>query len=492
MRKIFLGLLPLAAAGFALANCDDVVTENPVTPPCTVDSAESAPGPGAGKTGKLDKLNHIVVLFLENHSYDNLYGEFDGGEGLAAAAKTAPQQDLDGGVYSNLPQPMNTEVTPPTPDDRFPINLPNAPFAIEKYVPADQGIPDLVHRWYQEQQQIHGGKMDRFAAVSDSKGLSLGFYHTAGLPIAAEAAKYTLCDHFFHAAFGGSFLNHQWLVAAASPVFPKAPTSALAVEDSKGNMTKDGFVTPHGCSVVNTSFTVNQPHPTSTPSEQLIPNQTHPTIGDRLDAASLDWAWYSGGWNDAIAGHPDAKFQFHHQPFAYFKSYADGTDAKKAHLKDEADFFAAAKDGKLPAVSFVKPIGGLNEHPGYAVLLDGEKHVLSLIDAVRNGPNWKDTAIIVTYDEHGGFWDHVAPPTTDKWGPGSRVPAIVISPYAKKGFIDNTPYDTTSILSTIEHRFGLDPLTSRDANATDMLNAFDFSQSSTPPPDPDAGGDGGP
>jgi phospholipase C len=481
MKAFFLRTIAAAIAlafGFSLANCEDDTSTMPVAAPCVPEDRPPGPGGGGAPTGTFAKINHFVVLFLENHSYDNLYGEFDGGEGIKNAK--VPQQDMDAGVYSYLPQPMNTDVTPAVPDDRFPVNLPNGPFPIEAYIPATAAIPDLVHRWYQEQQQIHGGKMDRFAAVSDAKGLSLGYYHTAALPLAKEAADYTLCDHFFHAAFGGSFLNHQWLIAAASPQFANAPVTTVAVEDSKGNMTKDGFVIPHGCYVVNTAFSTNQPHPAGIGSEQLVPNQTHPTIGDRLSDANIDWAWYSGGFKDALAGHPDAKFQFHHQPFVYFKRWADGTDEKAAHLQDETDFLAKAKAGTLPPVSFVKPIGGLNEHPGYAVLDEGEKHVIELIDAVRKGPNWKDTAIIVTYDEHGGFWDHVAPPTTDVWGPGSRVPAIVISPFAKRGFIDKTVYDTTSILATIEHRFGLAPLTTRDANATDLANAFDFSQPPAP------------
>jgi phospholipase C len=98
--------------------------------------------------------------------------------------------------------------------------------------------------------------------------------------------------------------------------------------------------------------------------------------------------------------------------------------------------------------------------------------LLSLINAVKNGPNWKDTAIVVTYDENGGFWDHVAPPTSDKWGPGTRVPAIVISPLARRHFVDHTLYDTTSILATIEHRWSLQPLGTRDANANDLRAAF--------------------
>ena len=93
---------------------------------------------------------------------------------------------------------------------------------------------------------------------------------------------------------------------------------------------------------------------------------------------------------------------------------------------------------------------------------------------MKNGPNWADTAVIVTYDENGGFWDHVAPPAGDAWGPGTRVPTLVISPFAKPGYVDSTPYEAASILALIEHRFGLDPLGTRDATAADLSNAFDF------------------
>jgi phospholipase C len=223
---------------------------------------------------------------------------------------------------------------------------------------------------------------------------------------------------------------------------------------------------------------VNNPHPPAsiTPTNQLVPNLAFPTIGDSLSAKQVSWAWYAGGWNDALAGNPDPNFQFHHQPFAFFANYADGTQAKTDHLKDEKDFLAAAAAGTLPAVSFVKPIGENNEHPGYADVITGENHTLDLIKAIKNGPNWHDTAIIITYDEHGGFWDHVAPPAGDKWGPGARVPTIIVSPYAKKGFVDKTPYDTMSILALIEHRWGLSPLGTRDAKAADLTNAFDFSK----------------
>jgi phospholipase C len=415
----------------------------------------------------INKVGHVVVIYLENHSFDNLYGQFAGATGLSAAtAANTIQVDANGTTYATLPAISGTSA--------FPTNLPNNYFNIDQYIPSDHETPDVLHRYYQEQMQIDGGKMDKFAAYNTSQGLAMGYYKTSLLPLLAMAQKYTLCDNFFHSAFGGSFLNHQWLIAAASPVFPNAPASLVAKLDGSGNVITDGAVTPDGY-VVNTSYTVNAPHPASADAATLVPNQTMPTIGDRLSDKSISWAWYSGGWDDALAGRPAATFQFHHQPFAYFAKYADGTQAKKDHLKDETSFVEAAKNGTLPSVSFIKPLGINNEHPGYSDVVTGESHTVELINDVLNGPNGKDAVIIITYDENGGFWDHVAPPVIDKkWGPGTRVPAIIISPFAKKGYVDHTQYETVSILSFIEKRWNLQPLTDRDKNANPMLNAFAF------------------
>jgi phospholipase C len=106
----------------------------------------------------------------------------------------------------------------------------------------------------------------------------------------------------------------------------------------------------------------------------------------------------------------------------------------------------------------------------------GEDHVVELLRALRSNPQWNETAVIITYDENGGFWDHVAPPVIDRWGPGSRVPTFVISPLARHGYVDHNTYDTSSILALIEHRWSLAPLSTRDAGANDMHAAFDFTQ----------------
>ena len=418
----------------------------------------------------MNQVKHVVVIYMENHSFDNLYGEFAGANGLYnATSANMIQTDSNNNVYAHLPAVIGSPNA-----SAFPTNLANKYFNIDQYVPAGQETPDVLHRYYQEQMQINGGKMDKYAVYnSNSKGLSQGYYQTSLLPMLPFAQKYVLCDNFFHSAFGGSFLNHMWLIAAASPVFPGAPSSIVTTLDGNGHPITDGAVTPDGY-VVNTSYTVNAPHPASANTSTLVPNQTIPTIGDRLNDKSVSWAWYSGGWNDALQGNPSSTFQFHHQPFAYFTNYADGTQAKKDHLKDEMEFMTAANNGTLPAVSFVKPLGAQNEHPGYSNVIDGENHAVALINAVLNGPNGKDAVIIITYDENGGFWDHVAPPVIDKWGPGTRVPAIIVSPFAKSGYIDHTQYETLSILSFIEKRWGLNPLNDRDKNANPLSNAFTF------------------
>jgi acid phosphatase len=420
------------------------------------------PGPAG-----INKVGHVIVIYMENHSFDNLYGQFEGAEGLAQASPESIEQlDKTGQPYTSLPAIPGKSV--------FPTNLPNTFFNIDQYIPSDQNSPDVVHAYYQEQMQINGGKMNKFAQYNTTGGLTMGYYKTSLLPLSVIAKQYTLCDHFFHSAFGGSFLNHQWLIAAASPVFPDAPASIIAKVDNSGHLITDGRVTPDKY-VVNTSYSVNLPHPKSADPATLVPNQTMPTIGDRLSDKKVSWAWYSGGWDNAMAGKPDVTFQYHHQPFVYFANYADGTAAKKEHLKDETEFLAAAKKGTLPSVSFVKPLGIDNEHPGYSNIANGESHAVELIDAVLAGPNGKDAVIIITYDEHGGFWDHVAPPVIDKkWGPGLRVPTIIISPFAKKNYVDHTQYETLSILSFIEQRWGLKPLNDRDGKANPLQNAFNF------------------
>ena len=424
----------------------------------------------------LEKIRHIIVIYQENWSFDGLYGRFPGAEGIANAGERIRQIKKDGTPYTTLPQPLDTSKKPPIPDARFPADLPVGPYDIAPYVPPHQKIGDIVNRALQEKRQINGGRMDGFVAWSENGGLALSYYDATNLPVSRLAQQYTLADHFFHSAFDGSLINHLWLVCACTPKWPDAPASLRIELDAQGAVVKDGSVTPDGY-VVHTVYPTNRPYPLSIKDPaQPMPLLNLPTIGDRLSEKGISWAWYSGGWNDAAGGHADALFQFHHQPFNYFYPYAEETTARVDHLKDIDDFLTALRAGNLPAVAFVKPIGADNEHPGYSDLSRGQQYAATLVKAVQNSPVWKDSVIIITYDEGGGRWDHVPPPSGDRWGPGVRVPAVIISPYAKRAFIDHTTYETTSILKLIQARWNLPPLGPRDAAANNLLNAFDFSQ----------------
>jgi len=444
-------------------------------------TAASAPAQQSQTAPTLQSaIQHVVVIYQENWSFDSLYGSFAGANGLRNASATIPQIDkLTGAPIRQLPQPL---IGNGMPDPDFPAGLPVQPYNASSYILPTALAGDLVHRFYQEQSQIDGGKMDKFVTWSDNPGLVFSNFDARLMPEGLLAKQYVLADNFFHSAFGGSLLNHHWLICACTPTFPNAPAGVVAKLDATGQLAldpsgkivQDGFVTPDGY-VVNTAYTVNAPHPASVPAAKLLPDQTNPTIGDRLSAAGISWKWYSAGWDNALAGNPDPLFQFHHQPFAYYQNYADGTAAKAAHLQDETNFLADLKAGKLPAVSFVKPLGTDNEHPGYASLAAGQQHVAALVAAVQASSAWPSTAIIITYDENGGRWDHVPPPGPfDRWGPGTRVPTIVISPWAKRGFVDHTEYETVSILALIEKRWALQPLGPRDAKANPLRNVFKF------------------
>jgi phospholipase C len=390
-----------------------------------------------------------------------------------------------------------------------------------------------VHRFYQEQYQLDGGRQDRYPTGSDAVGLTQGYYDTKSLPIyrylhSEHAPNYVVADHFFQAAFGGSFLNHQYLIAARAPVWPAPPAGMNSQLDAAGfpNATYPLYAPQPGVSYNDAALTqacpakpgldnsgfpvdangracgnyaVNTVQPGSPPRGSGTPmpliNDTDPNaanyetnIGDELSAKNVSWAWFAGGWNDANAGHPDPLFQYHHQPFNYFASFAPGTPMRAQHLRDEAEFVAAAEGSRrscrLKPVSFVKPVGAENEHPGYASEHTGSDHLVDLLKAVRSSRCARDTMVVVTYDEFGGQWDHVVPPgqgrhatpgPSDEYGPGTRIPALVISRSLRRSGVDHTPYDTTSILRTIEQQYGLAPLDTRfgrDARVNDMGHAL--------------------
>ncbi|MDD4933395.1 MAG: alkaline phosphatase family protein [Methylacidiphilaceae bacterium] len=422
-------------------------------------------------------FDHIILLFQENHSFDNLLGEFPGAEGISQAGTAAIQVDPSGIPYKELPPVLDDKEK--RADPRFPQNLPNRPFPLLSYVSLRELTPDPIHSFYHCQLQIAGGANNRYVAWGTAGALPMGYYETKRLPLFRLVQESTVLDHFFQSAFGSSFLNHIWLVSCQTPRWPGSPPSEWVAEpilDEAGRLVelrRDGRITPDGY-VVGSVQGAQAPHAAKTPQDQLLPPLTAPTIGDRLSEAGVSWAWYSGGWRDAVAGHPAPTFRFHHQPFAYFARYRPETPEGTLHLKDEEDFLADLKGGRLPSVCFVKLLGKDNEHPGYSNVEEGQRHVLSLIRAIQDSRYWSRCVILLTYDEYGGFWDHVAPPKGDRWGPGPRVPALLISPYARKGAVDHRAYETLSFLRLLEWRFGLKPLCDRDAKAANLAESLDW------------------
>ena len=477
----------------------------------------------------LARIKTIVVIYAENRSFDHLYGGFPGANGLAdATAGERTQLDHDG-----TPLPYLTVFgAGGKPDPRFP-SLPNEPFRIDAppiNMRLDQLAPSPIHAFYHSQEQINGGRNNMFAALSTVGGWTMGHFDGSQLRLWRWAQEYTLADNFFMGAFGGSFLNHQWLICACTPRFPEAPEAMHVRLDPDGKLLKKpgspsakngavdvysevklgqlGQVTPDGYAV-NTTQPPYQPSgippeaegnpdltdPKGTPlSGVALPPQRATTIGDTLSAKGGDWAWYAGGWNLALAdGRQPAKakrtviyssardslhFEPHHQPFNYFARFAPGTPDRAKHLKDGEDFLRDIGQGTLPAVAFYKRVGLLSEHPADADIATGDAHIADLLDRLRHSPQWDGMMVIVTYDENGGFWDHVAPPhgagRGDRFGPGTRIPTIIVSPFARRGFIDKTAYGTSSILKLITRRVDLTPLSGVREMQGDLTTALDL------------------
>jgi acid phosphatase len=472
----------------------------------------------------LSRIETIVVIYAENRSFDHLYGLFPGANGIAnATMEQKTQRDHDGSVLPYL-QVWGADGKP---DPNLP-RLPNEPFRIDRPPvdkKADQVLISPIHAYYHNIEQINGGRNDMFAAISTVGGWTMGYFDGSGMKLWQWAKDYTLADNFFMGAFGGSYLNHQWLVCACTPEFKDAPKEMRAALDADGKLQKtpdspsarEGAVHMRtgGAQVTPDGYSVNTTQPPYQPSgvppapdgsldladpkgaprmAQPLPPQTAKTIGDTLSAKGVSWAWYAGGWNAALADGkrpPTEKrsviytradsamnFQPHHQPFNYYLRYAPGTAERAQHLKDGEDLIRDIAAGTLPKVALYKPVGVLNQHPAYTDIMSGDAHIADLLEKLTKSPQWQRMVVIVTYDENGGFWDHVPPPSGpgwgDRWGPATRIPALIVSPFAKRGFVDHTAYDTTSILKLITKRFDLEPLPGVREKMGDLTGALDL------------------
>jgi phospholipase C len=379
-----------------------ILLGNPTTNPPL--SAGTRPDPGKPEgTDLLPEIEHVVVLMMENHSFDNYFGMLGRGEGFTL--------DANG-------QPTNAN-----PDKNGAVVLAYHLTATE------QTANHVTQNWVSSHKQFNDGKMDGFAATSGKEGM--GYWTGKDLPFYYSLASvFPICDRYFGSVLAQTLPNRRFLHAA----------------------TAMGLVTT----------TVNFADPAPAGG----------TIFDKLHQFNIAWFEYSAGQPE-IGTFPPV-----------YLAYMD-------QVKTIPDFLADAKAGALPFFSLVTPHGNVSEENPQDIQ-QGEAFSAGIIQAVMASPNWPKTVMILTYDEHGGYYDHVPPPPAfapDAIPPdpaktygvpggydrlGFRVPTVVIAPFAKANYLSHVVHDHTSILRLIETKWNLGALTVRDANASNLLDALDF------------------
>jgi len=419
-----------AASGRALAGGLAVIVFA-ATVAFTWSSRHPAPRPDAFDAAGLQTstpIKHVVFLVKENRTFDQLFGLFPGADGATTGR-------MDGTT-----------------------------------VPLTQGIPDalprdIVHSYARALDDYNDGAMDGFGYSPWAAKAAYTVAERKNVPTYWRwAERYVLGDRFFASVNGPSFPNHLFTIAAQSGGTHDNPRPNPAAVNQAGS----GFRKVWGCDARSgqTVEVVNEEGYIS----QVPPCFDFQTEGDLLNGKHVPWAYYSASyvqkgyiWSayDAI-GHIRKTNQWQEHVFP--------TD----QLIDDID------DGRLPPVTWVTPRYQLSDHPEYSICW-GENWTAEVVNAIMRGPQWKDTAIFLTWDDWGGFYDHVVPPQVDEFGLGIRVPLIVISPYAKQGFVDHTTGEFSSVLKFIEMNWDLPALTRRDRSASDLSEAFDFAQEPRPP-----------
>jgi len=446
------------------------------------------------------------------------------------------------------------------PDARFPVELANGPFQLTKYVSAGAHTGDPVHRFFQMWQQVNGGANDLFVSTADHFGIyrgdninaiesvptyqgavAMGFYNMAqgDAPFFKQLAeRYAIADNYHQSIMGGTAQNYVALATADAGFYTEngkmgvppagqisqlqllknrkqlvenggsyvqcADRSASGVAPIMGYLSQlpyrpfnDGNCEPGAYYMVNNldpSYTADgRPLPLD-PDKGLLPPQTIPTIGDAMTKGEVPWKWYSGGRNDGKK--VDKEYCGMCDTLTFFSATMTGTDKHK--LQDLQQFYVDVKDAKnFPAVSIIAPYDSISGHPGYAMETGFEELARDIVERVKANPAlWKKTAILITFDEGGGYYDSGYVQIIDFFGDGSRIPLIAVSPYARRGAIDHTYYDHASIVKFIERNWNLPVLSRRSRdnlpnpvhNKTnpyvpknrpaigDLMNMFDFSR----------------
>jgi phospholipase C len=305
----------------------------------------------------------------------------------------------------------------------------------------------LCNSWDCALLAMDNGKMDKFDLINGGSRSAYAQAAEQEIPnFLTYARRFTLADHYFTSVHGPSLPNHLFAIGA----------------QSGGAIDNGGNPGPGAACDANSYGTVTIIDENGNRSQQP-PCFDFPTLPDSLTKAGISWKYYAeGGGFLSVIGHIYQSSSWQHD------------------VATPDQFLMDAGTGHLPAVSWLLPPGPESEHPPNS-MCEGENWTVSVLNAVMQGPDWNSTVVFITWDDFGGFYDHVMPPQVDEFGLGPRVPLLIISPYAKQGYVSHTVYDHTSILKFAETRYGLKALTSRDAWANAMLDSFNFSQPPQPP-----------
>jgi phospholipase C len=383
-------------------------------------------------------IKHIVVIVQENRSFENLFAGWPGAD--------AP---MYGYLHSGKRVALHV------------MKYANDCVRVHNYTYCDVG-----HMWQQALQSWNNGRMNGF----DLNGYGAFGYgpvvgshpyafldHTEIAPYRMMASQYVLADHMFPTEFGTSFTAHQDLIAGTTRIdamhslvnvpIPSPPWGCDAYQGTKTVLVN-----------VKRRLTKNGPFPCL---------DTYPTLADTLDAAGVSWRYYAPPLN-VFAGSVWTAF-------SAIKDVYNGPDWQRDIVAPETKIFDDAKLAQLPSVAWVVPDIKWSDHP--AVTSNwGPSWVADVVNAIGESSDWPSTAIVVLWDDWGGWYDSVSPPQLDYVGLGLRVPCIIISPYAKKRYISHTYYEFGSILKLIEETLRLPTLGSTDVRATSLVDAFDFAQ----------------
>ncbi len=368
----------------------------------------------------------MIWIIQENRSYDNYFGTYPGADGF----------------------PPST-CLPVTPGSTKCIK----PF----HMPKGEPVYDLHHGWQNEHEAWDAGRMDGFVWAEGSP-FTMAYLDDRDIPnYWAYARHYTLCDRFFSSEMSESLTNHLYSVAAQSGGLIGGLSSVKQIEEVLGE--KGGF---NFASMVKSFTKAHVSWKYYVETRPITPS--HETFG------VIPSVWW---------GAPK-KFSLWN-PLAGFKAIREDPNKMK-NLVDLKEYFHDLKAGTLPDVCWIVPTFEDSEHPpeSLAPVARGMWYVTNLINALMKSPYWKDSVVFLTWDDYGGFYDHVPPPIVDAFGYGPRVPTLIISPYAKADYVSHFTYDFTSMLRFIEDRWNLPPLTQRDAHADGMEDCFDFNQAPLP------------